>query len=1478
MKILFFSFFLKLRIQKYIIFLFFSFFTISLFSAPVQGKIFHLRQPDGSKVPVKIWGDENYQHIESLDGYTLVRDANGWICYADLAKDKMSLKALKNVYKGIKRVEYENAENEKKQNKLSKNFKNKKKNQKGVRLGKKAIKKIINKRKKLRQKIQNKKEKSKDSISFNLFNLSNILKKSSNAESGSNGDSEGFPVLVPRQVIGDVLGLTLLIDFPDEPATIPRMDIENLLNLHGYAENGNNGSVRDYFHDVSKGKLNYTNHVTHYYTALHNKDYYDNLNDESTNKAKELILEALNHLEQEGFDFSILTADENNYVYAINAFYAGEPESGWANGLWPHMSWMKDEFIADGVKSDRYQITNIGAAPTIGTFCHESGHMLCGWDDTYDYTYFSQGCGKYDLMSYSSPKNPVPPNPYFRMLAGWEQTIDLNAQPLNMKLFHTPNTNISYQYKNILNPREFFLIESRLKKDRNKNLPDQGLVIWHIDEDGDNTKVRNTPHFNNKVSVEQADGYYELEADIYENEYGDWGSAGDLFHAGYNDNFHDQTIPDANWWNQKPSGLIVRDISSVGNKFSFKIGKAKIKAWYKFNNNANDFSGNDYHGNLVGNPVFRAGKIGNALKLDGNNDAVEVPFIISEKFSIAFWIKTDDRGADKSNWFFGKGLVDAEVPGIKDDFGVSLLGNRIGFGIGNPDTTLKSNVKINNNKWHHVAVTRDSNSGELKIYVDNKLSATGFGRTGNKDSAAKIRIGSLLTNKNYFKGKIDDLQIYDSVLTPAEINYIYKSDTSPPYVPKNLASISGDLQVKLNWDAVNNNDLSGYNIYSSKQPGGPFEFIASSGTNNEYLHDGFKQVDSGMYYVVTAIDNLGNESNYSNETYAQPYNLPPPAPENLSIYRASEAEIRISWDDHKGQNSDIVSYNIYRKHEGETQFTLFGTNTIGYYWDYNFKLDTQIYYKVTAVDQADQESDFSNTLTVFINDIVPPAPGLGTVQSGDNCTWVKHGKVPVVDLAGYNIYRKIESDTVFEKVNINPETVPRYSYELLIDRTVIDGITYQYAVTSVDESGKESPFSSIQTVTPQTAGPAKPQTPAGTESTNKVYISWGANQEWDLDFYNLYRSENYEGPYEIIHRIQVGSFVLERYTDMNLDNNKTYYYKINAVDMHGNISEFSEILSATPYDRDGPEQPANLKTETTENSVFLDWDDNTETDFSHYVITRSSYPNNYVSYTTTESELWDYPTEKGVAYYYSVSAIDNSGNESIYGATYITAVLYHQSLNPISYIPFETYFRSSKEFPDVLQNINASYIYKDFDELVSGNCLLNEEGKYGKSAIKLSSEKNYVEIPFSLDSDFSMSVWIKTQDSAPEAKHWWQGIGLIDATSSSGSNDFGINLSGSKAVFGTGSPSINLESATTINDNNWHHLAFTYDSITGKMLLYVDNNLEAEINGTSGSKNSANYIRLGSTQINTNYASASFDDLYIFDRVITATEIQKIGF
>ena len=160
-----------------------------------------------------------------------------------------------------------------------------------------------------------------------------------------------------------------------------------------------------------------------------------------------------------------------------------------------------------------------------------------------------------------------------------------------------------------------------------------------------------------------------------------------------------------------------------------------------------------------------------AAQFDGaNNTYVGIPRTISDQFTVAFWMKTTTTGGT-GQWWSGKGLVDGEVPGAADDFGISLLGNNAAFGVGNPDTTISTTTAVNDGNWHHVAATRDSVSGAMNLYLDGALQATTTGPQGTKAAPTALRIGSLQTGVTggFFSGSIDDVQIFSRVCSPSEI-------------------------------------------------------------------------------------------------------------------------------------------------------------------------------------------------------------------------------------------------------------------------------------------------------------------------------------------------------------------------------------------------------------------------------------------------------------------------------------------------------------------------------------------------------------------------------------------------------------------------------------------------------------------------------------------------------------------------------------
>ncbi len=501
----------------------------------VLGELRPLRQPDGTTIMVRIWGDEFYSVVESLDGYTLVPDLpSGWICYAqlDAAADRL-------VSTGLAVGSVDPAD-----------------------LGLTPHLRI--------SPAAAAKQAAASRLDFERRRYDAPLAPPSGS-AGLRGPSTG-----------NVLGLTLLIDFADEPGTIPPAAVAAYCNQVGFTGYGNNGSVRDYFADVSEGLLQYTNYVpAAYYRAAQPKSYYTNPNIAFGIRARELILEALTALDAGGLDFSQFDADGNGRVDALNCFYAGYSNSAWATGLWPH-AWTV-YFCADGVCTQNYQMTDMQDSLKLGTFCHENGHMLMGWPDLYDYDFDSKGVGWFCLMAYGAfggnGTNPVEPCAYLKLTAGWANlTVLTTAQ----QLVSVPAAgNVIFQYPHPTLPNEYFLIENRRRVGRDAALPDSGLALWHIDTNGSNNHQQQTPTHHYLVTLVQADGRWDLERNV------NYGDTTDLFKAPTYTQCTPTTTPNTNWWNGGNSGLFITNISAAGATMTFSY----------------NWSGADCNGNGVPDPI-----------------------------------------------------------------------------------------------------------------------------------------------------------------------------------------------------------------------------------------------------------------------------------------------------------------------------------------------------------------------------------------------------------------------------------------------------------------------------------------------------------------------------------------------------------------------------------------------------------------------------------------------------------------------------------------------------------------------------------------------------------------------------------------------------------------------------------------------------------------------------------------------------------
>lgn len=398
---------------------------------------------------------------------------------------------------------------------------------------------------------------------------------------------------------GTKVGLTLLIDFDDDPATIPLAEIIDFCNGDNYTGYANNGSVKQYFLDNSNGQLTYSNVVTIYIripNTLHPKSYYNDTTKDCGAQANLLIRDAIsvmrslpNYATEILPAFANLSTDSKKVVTACNVFYAGGNGGVWSKGLWPH-SWSlvnvgAQDLSTGGKKVYNYQITNIGSSLAIGTFCHENGHMLCGYPDVYDYDYDSiGGAGYFCLMNsgnhLSGGKNPAQISAYLKRSSGWATTVALNSNSALVATVGVTSTNFNrfYRYEKPGVPTEYFLVECRNQSGRDASIPASGVAIWHVDELGDHNNqslVTNSSHLNYELTLVQADNLWHFENNVNQ------GDTRDLYYlgnsaSGYANRFSDVTAPGANWWNGTSSGISFQSFSSAGTTMTFVVGSGPV--------------------------------------------------------------------------------------------------------------------------------------------------------------------------------------------------------------------------------------------------------------------------------------------------------------------------------------------------------------------------------------------------------------------------------------------------------------------------------------------------------------------------------------------------------------------------------------------------------------------------------------------------------------------------------------------------------------------------------------------------------------------------------------------------------------------------------------------------------------------------------------------------------------------------------------
>ncbi len=254
---------------------------------------------------------------------------------------------------------------------------------------------------------------------------------------------------------------------------------------------------------------------------------------------------------------------------------------------------------------------------------------------------------------------------------------------------------------------------------------------------------------------------------------------------------------------------------------------------------------------------------------------------------------------------------------------------------------------------------------------------------------------------------------------------------------------------------------------------------------------------------------------------------------------------------------------------------------------------------------------------------------------------------------------------------LNALSVTRPFFAELLGTTLVDSpeinTLVRYKINSV-QGPREKDYITTAFINPQRDDTVPRQEKiVGIPSNNSATIQWERNldvlKSGKAVYYNIYRAYDIAGPYQIINFSDLlqGVFTTEEieidtnyfnYSDFNLDNGKTYYYYLTAVNTFGYESLRSEIIEVTPNDDRQPLPPSNITIEESPQRIKISWKNASRVIPKGYEIYKSTGNNHNFKkvFPELESQMnnrftsWiDTDISEGGVYYYYLRSVGFTG-------------------------------------------------------------------------------------------------------------------------------------------------------------------------------------------------------------------------------------------
>lgn len=316
-------------------------------------------------------------------------------------------------------------------------------------------------------------------------------------------------------------------------------EYSDLFNQVGYAADGAVGSVRDYYTEVSYGKLTMQSVIVPWVQLPQSESYYGA--GEPDPHPQQMVADAINAASAAGFDFSQGDSDGDGWVDGLTIIHSsygqeyGNPSPD--TRIWSHQWNLTSIVTKNSTKLYHYHTEpafrgGSGTSITrIGVICHEMGHFF-GLPDLYDYSSSTEGLGDWSIMASGSwngsdGKRPAHFDAWSKCFLGFVNPVPVHSQS-GLQVPRVEDNAVVKMLRDGTSNGEYFLVENRAKVgfDNDPTIY-PGLLIYHVDSKSGDNDLGSWPH--PVVKIEEADGDNSLGNQTAASELGDvWTSTSGL--------------------------------------------------------------------------------------------------------------------------------------------------------------------------------------------------------------------------------------------------------------------------------------------------------------------------------------------------------------------------------------------------------------------------------------------------------------------------------------------------------------------------------------------------------------------------------------------------------------------------------------------------------------------------------------------------------------------------------------------------------------------------------------------------------------------------------------------------------------------------------------------------------------------------------------------------------------------------------------